>query len=176
MANVLTPILAKVLQVAKLNVPVTPTEINDHIGAGNYASKYVLYLKNNGFEFSVNKSGRTVVSYTLIKQPANAEQLINDALNKKSAPKSKKTVTVANATKPVKVNTTPKTKAKTKKDIKAKNLETLRAVGANFKPKNVREFDDVTEQFGSSGEIGTSYTVDGDWDSIEGVDLQKLVG
>jgi hypothetical protein len=59
-------------------------------------------------------------------------------------------------------------------DIKAANLAKLKAVGAKFKPKNVREYDDVTEQFGTSGEVGTSFNVDRDWDSIEGLDLKAL--
>ena len=62
--------------------------------------------------------------------------------------------------------------------IKAKNLETLKAVAAKKKAapkKKVREFDDVTEQFGTSGEVGTSFSVERDWDSIEGLDLSKLL-
>ena len=66
--------------------------------------------------------------------------------------------------------------------IKAKNLETMKKVAAKFKAKKspkkakkVREFDDVTEQFGTSGEVGTSFNVDRDWDSIEGLDLSKLL-
>ena len=35
---------------------------------------------------------------------------------------------------------------------------------------------DVTEQFGNNGEVGTSFNVDRDWDSIDGLDLTKLIG
>jgi hypothetical protein len=59
--------------------------------------------------------------------------------------------------------------------IKAKNLETLKAVAAKRKKVKVREFDDVTETFGTSGEVGTSFNVDRDWDSVEGLDLSKLL-
>jgi hypothetical protein len=68
-------------------------------------------------------------------------------------------------------------KAEKAAEIKAKNLATLKAVAANRKKaaKRVREFDDVTEQFGTSGEVGTSFNVDRDWDSVEGLDLSKLL-
>ena len=61
--------------------------------------------------------------------------------------------------------------------IKAANLAKLKEVGANRAKaaKRVREFDDVTEQFGTSGEVGTSFNVDRDWDSIDGLDLSKLL-
>ena len=70
---------------------------------------------------------------------------------------------------------------KDKEAIKAKNLETIKAVGEKFaaakkpKAKKVREYDDVTETFGTSGEVGTSYSVERDWDSIEGLDLAKMI-
>ena len=55
-------------------------------------------------------------------------------------------------------------------------FRSLKAVGANRAKaaKRVREFDDVTEQFGTSGEVGTSYSVDRDFDSFENVDLKYL--
>ena len=94
------------------------------------------------------------------------------------APKTKavKTAKVA-ATKTVKAAKPSKTMAASVADIKAANLAKLKAVGANRAKaaKRVREFDDVTEQFGNSGEIGTSFNVDRDWDSIDGLDLQKLL-
>jgi hypothetical protein len=60
----------------------------------------------------------------------------------------------------------------------------MKKVAAKFKPtkatkkvskKKTREFDDVTEQFGTSGEVGTSFSVDKDWDSIENLDLSKIL-
>ena len=67
--------------------------------------------------------------------------------------------------------------------VKAKNLETMKKVAAKFKKakapkkatKKVREFDDVTETFGTSGEVGTSFSLDRDWDSVDGLDLSKLL-
>ena len=59
---------------------------------------------------------------------------------------------------------------------KAANLAKLKEVAANRSKaaKKVREFDDVTETFGSSGEVGTSFSVDRDFDSFEDVDLKYL--
>ena len=78
-----------------------------------------------------------------------------------------------------KVQVVPKTKStKSVAEIKASNLEKLKAVAAKRKSstkKKVREFDDVTETFGTTGEIGTSFNVDGDWDSVEGLDLKNLL-
>ena len=181
MANTLSPTLIKVLEICKMNKAVTPTEINDYIGKGNYASKHVLYLRGHGYEFSVVKDGRNVASYTLIKVPADHEQLIAAAANKKNKVKTPKAAKVAKPTTAgvarVKVSTKQKVKAPTKAEIKAANLAKLKAVGAKYNAakKNVREFDDVTEQFGTSGEVGTSFNVDRDWDSIDGLDLSKLL-
>ena len=77
------------------------------------------------------------------------------------------------------------TEAENIAEIKAKNLETLRKVAKDVGmkkvaakkkvAKKVRDFDDVTEQFGTSGEVATSFSIDKDWDSIDGVDLSKII-
>lgn len=69
------PPQVRALAVIKLGVPVTPSEINKCVDTGNYASKWVLYLKIMGFHFTVNKNGRNVVSYTMIMEPENAAEL-----------------------------------------------------------------------------------------------------
>ena len=185
MANLtVSPTVVKVLQVIKMGKPVTPSEINAHVGDGDYASKHVWYLGKLGFQFTIQKDGRKVASYTLIAEPANAADIrstVHGAARKAAksaapkAPKVAKAPKAAKATAPRKVATAKATTKKSVADIKAANLAKLKAVGAKFKPKNVREFDDVTEQFGTSGEVGTSFNVDRDWDSIDGLDLSKLL-
>lgn len=69
------PPQVRALAVIKLGVPVTPSEINKCVDTGNYASKWILYLKIMGFEFEVKKDGRSVVSYTMISEPKNAAEL-----------------------------------------------------------------------------------------------------
>ena len=172
----------RALAVLQLGKTVTPKEINDHVGTGEYAAKYVSFLNTRyGFNITANKDGRRVVSYTVIAEPDNAAEL-RGATPK--APKAK-AAKVAKAPKVSKALGLTKSQAKQVRDevaaekaadIKAKNLATLKKVAAGRKNKKVREFDDVTETFGSSGEVGTSFSVERDWDSIDGVDLQKLVG
>ena len=159
----------RALAVLQLGKTVTPQEINDHVGTGDYAAKYVSFLNTRyGFNITANKDGRKVVSYTVIAEPSNASDLRSQ---QPKAPKVK-TAKVA-APKPAKPS---KTMAASVADIKAANLAKLKEVAANRSKaaKKVREFDDVTETFGSSGEVGTSFSVDRDFDSFEDVDLKYL--
>ena len=97
MANLtISPTVVKVLQVIKLGKSVTPSEINAHVGDGDYASKHVWYLGKLGFQFSIQKVGRKVASYTLIAEPSNAEAIrntVHGAARKAAAPK--KTVKIS---------------------------------------------------------------------------------
>ena len=175
MANLtISPTIVKVLQVVKLNKSVTPTEINDHVGDGDYAAKHVWYLGKLGFTVTKQKDGRKIASYTLIAEPANAEAIRNTVHGaaRKTVTKSKKSapLIVSNA-----VNVSPKIKApkkassnKSVADIKAANLAKLKAVGDRFKSeKSELEILNDTPS-------ATSFSIDGDWDSVEGLDLQKL--
>lgn len=167
----------RALAVFKVGVPVTPADINSHVGTGDYAAKYVSFLNTRyGFNITAQKDGRKVVSYTMIAEPANAADL------RSMTPKAPKTKAPKIAK--VKAPVTPKVVApkktsnsKSVADIKAANLAKLKEVASNRKKvaKRVREFDDVTETFGTTGEVGTSFNVDRDWDSVEGLDLSKLL-
>lgn len=192
----------RALAVLQLGKTVTPAQINDHVGTGDYAAKYVSFLNTRyGFKITPNKDGRKVVSYTVISEPDNAADLraTQPKAPKTKAVKAPKVAKIANPTATAIAN--GKSVAKVLKltmaeakeirdevaaekaaEIKAKNLETMKKVAAKFKTKKapkkakkVREFDDVTEQFGTSGEVGTSFNVDRDWDSVEGLDLSKLL-
>src|SRR5665213_4022680 len=74
----------RALSVIKLNEPVTPSQINIQVGTGDYAAKYISFLRKDGFEFSTQKDGRQVVSYTLVKEPANVERFRSAATPKPS--------------------------------------------------------------------------------------------
>jgi len=178
----------RALAVLQLGKTVTPAEINTHVGTGDYAAKYVSFLNTRyGFKITANKDGRKVVSYTVISEPDNASDLraMQPKAPKTKAPKVAKTKSIAkvlNLTKAETKEIRAEVAAEKAEDIKAKNLETMKKVAAKFKKakapkkaKKVREFDDVTEQFGTSGEVGTSFNVDRDWDSVEGLDLSKLL-
>lgn len=190
----------RALAVLQLNKTVTPQEINDCVGTGDYAAKYVSFLNTRyGFTITANKDGRKVVSYNVVAEPANAAELRSmtpkaptTKAPKTKAPKVAKTVkapasemllTVGAAHINVnKVKVPEKVAVEKAEDIKAKNLETMKKVAAKFKAKKTpkvkktREFDDVVETFGTSGEVGTSFSVERDWDSVEGLDLSKLIG
>ena len=189
----------RALAVLVMGKTVTPAEINAHVGTGDYAAKYVSFLNTRyGFTITANKDGRKVVSYTMIAEPSNAADLRAATPKTKIAKPKAKTVKLSTVVKKVNKKFTASkalaaenaaivravTEAENVADIKAKNLETMKKVAAKFKPtkatkkvskKKTREFDDVTEQFGTSGEVGTSFSVERDWDSIDGLDLQKLL-
>lgn len=152
----LSPTLLKVLELARSKSSLTPTEINDHIGKGNYASKHVLYLKILGYEFDTAKDGRNVVSYSLVKEPDNSNELVA-AVSSKST-KTPKLAVVK--------------KAAPSEEVKVKNIETMKKVAAKFrnrKPVKTIEIDEEVER------DSFSYSVDNDWDSIDGLDIRKLI-
>lgn len=175
----------RALAVLQLGKTVTPAEVNDYVGTGDYAAKYVSFLNTRyGFTITANKDGRKVVSYTVIAEPDNAADL------RSQQPKAPK-VKAAKAPKVAKVKA-PKVVSIAKAAeiagkatsitvvdvdaIKAKNLATLRQVGERqaAAAKKVREYDDVTEQFGTNGEIATSYSIDKDWDSVDIASVEDL--
>jgi len=190
----------RALAVLQMGKTVTPAQINDHVGTGDYAAKYVSFLNTRyGFTITANKDGRKVVSYTMIAEPANAADLRAATPKTKIAKPKAKTVKLSTVVKKVNKKFTASkalaaenaaivravTEAENVAEIKAKNLETIKKVAEGMKKvaakkaksnKKTREFDDVTEQFGTSGEVGTSFSVDKDWDSIDlnNVDLKAL--
>jgi hypothetical protein len=188
----------RALAVLQMGKTVTPAQINDHVGTGDYAAKYVSFLNTRyGFTITANKDGRKVVSYTMIAEPANAADLraatpktkiAKPKAVKVKAPKAKvvnKVAKVLGLTMAEANEIREEVAAERTLEIKAKNLETIKKVAEGMKKvaakkaksnKKTREFDDVTEQFGTSGEVGTSFSVDKDWDSIDlnNVDLKAL--
>ena len=177
----------RALAVLQLGKTVTPADINNHVGTGDYAAKYVSFLNTRyGFNITANKDGRKVVSYTMIAEPANVADLRAATPKTKIAkPKAVKVAKVLGLTKSEAKVIRAEVAAEKAEDVKAKNLETIKKVAEGMKKvaakkaksnKKTREFDDVTEQFGTSGEVGTSFSVDKDWDSIDlnNVDLKAL--
>lgn len=176
----------RALAVLQLGKTVTPADINNHVGTGDYAAKYVSFLNTRyGFTITANKDGRKVVSYTMIAEPANAAELrsATPKAPKAKAVKAPKVAKVPKATKLVELGPMPPAEVQ-KMLAKEKNLATIKKVAEKQAAakkskvktsKKTREFDDVTEQFGTSGEVGTSFSVDRDWDSIDNVDLSKII-
>lgn len=173
----------RALAVIKPGVPVTPAEINTHVGTGDYAAKYISFLNTRyGFTITTQKDGRRVVSYTLIAEPENAAALraSQPKAPKAKTPKAPKTVklttVVAKVSKefaakkaaaPAPVKAKAAKRGKSVADIKASNLAKLKAVGAKFKAEKVEA---LTEE-----PAPASFSIDGDWDSFDGVDLKNLL-
>lgn len=189
----------RALGVIHLNKPVTPAEINAHVGTGDYAAKYISFLRNRyGFTFQVNKDGRQVLSYTCIAEPANVAELRATQPKAKAAKAAKtakpsKPVAVKVKTKIVKPKSEEtgdfqiKVEKATKADAEASrkpvsaaaiaiaNMSKNRAKVAARKSVKPKKVDHVEKTLGSSGEIATSYNIDGDFDSVEGMDIKSLV-
>lgn len=146
----------RALAVMQVGKPVTPSEINACVGTGDYAAKYISFLKNRyGFDFSVQKNGRQVVSYTMLKEPSNVAEL------RGAQPKQK--VAKVKAPKVAKPSKAQKVIAKVAPSVKqVKDAEADRLL-AELNMKN-------------AGEVaGGSYSIDNDWDSVEGMDLKALI-
>ena len=157
----------RALAVIELNKPVTPKEINDCVGTGDYAAKYISFLKNRyGFTFTVQKDGKTVVSYTLIAEPDNAADLRSAQPKAKAAPAPK----------------APKVKAKAAKSqpkVRMSKQTPSKAAARNIlKEKADKEADRLLAEIGAknAGEFaGGSYGVDSDWDSMDGIDVGNFL-
>lgn len=178
---------ARILPIIQPGKPVTPEAIDKIVG-GTYSSKFVFYLRELGFEFSQQKDGRKIVSYTLIKEPADAATIRASSPTKtratKGAAKTPKVSKVLGLTKSEAKEIRDEVAAEKIADIKSKNLNTIKKVAAKFqsakkskvsKSKKTKEFDDVTEQFGNNGEVATSFSVDRDWDTLDGIDVKTLL-
>lgn len=100
----------KALDVLKLNVPVTPKEIDDYVGTGTYSSKYICFLKRDGYQFVSVKMGRSVVSYTLtaMGKPFDVTAKVTKlAVPKVAKPKKVQPVTVTKTEKAAALKTLP---------------------------------------------------------------------
>lgn len=130
----------RALSVIQLNVAVTPAEINKAVGTGDYAAKYISFLRKLGFDFTVTKDGKKVVSYILTKEPANAGTL------RAAGPVVAK---VVSKVAPVKKAAQPKALPKT----------TFNDVAKDIKKKLVNKRKDAFGNDALTGEVAT-YTMD----------------
>lgn len=107
------------LEIMKEGVAVTPTDIDAHVGTGKYSSKYVSFLKRDGFVIETKKDGRNVVSYTLVSRPAE------DALPSHAFPRKAK----VEKPKLAKAAAKKVVKAPAKKAVKAKKVAAKKSEG-----------------------------------------------
>lgn len=131
---------------------VTPAEIDAHVGTTGYASKYVCFLRRDGYAFDLNKDGRTVVSYVMTGKSKGAAKKAATAAPKASKPK-------------------PEKKAKVVKPA-AKKVAAPKKPKFSVEEKLLRELDMLPEKDFSS----STFSVDSEWDSADGLDIKSLVG
>jgi hypothetical protein len=152
----------------------TPAEINAHVGKGNYASKYICYLKLEGYEIEAVKNGKTVVEYKYISDgdsaTRNYQWMPPAQRNGAAAPKQKKAKAAAKpkASKPVKVRQSKQTPSAPVKKA-ARNV---------LKDRADAEADRLLAEIGmkNAGEYaGGTYSVDPDWDSMDGIDVANFL-
>jgi len=159
------------LEFLKSKGSATPAEINAHVGRGNYAAKYVCYLKLEGYEIETVKSGKTVTEYKFISDGDSATrnyQWVPPA--KRGAAPKQKTAKAATpkVSKPVKVRQSKQTPSAPAKKA-ARNV---------LKDRADAEADRLLAEIGmkNAGEYaGGTYSVDPDWDSMDGIDVANFL-
>ena len=160
-----------VLDIMNVGTTLTPSEIDKHVGNGNYASKHIWFLGKLGFKFDIKKDGRSVISYTMTDEPDNVAEIRagGSAAKPAKSVKSPK-VKVAKVAKPkqVKVRVSKQTpEAPVKKA--ARNV---------LKDRADAEADRLLAEIGmkNGGEYaGGTYSVDPDWDSMDGIDVANFL-
>lgn len=151
----------------------TPDEINAHVGRGNYAAKYVCYLKLEGYEIETVKSGRTVTEYKFISDGDSATR------NYQWVPPAKRGQ--AAAPKAAKPKTAKAAKSKAEKPVKvkvSKQTPVKKAARSVLKDKADKQADALLAELGmrNAGEYaGGTYSVDPDWDSMDGIDVANFL-
>lgn len=156
----------RALDLFKTQATVTPKELEDFVGVGPYASKFVCYLKNDGHEITVNKQGRSVVSYTYVSAGNSAE--FATAKSSGAAKPAKAKVVKPKADKPAKV-----VKARVSKQTPVK-----KAARNVLQERADKEADAILAEIGlkNSGELNHgTYSVDPDWDSMDGIDVANFL-
>jgi len=160
------------LELFKVGQPVSPTAINKHVGRGDYAAKYISFLKNrHGFEFTVQKDGRNVLTYTLVSEPDNAAEV--RAMATAVKPVKVKSPKAAKAPKAAKVAAPKQTK------VRVSNQTPVKKAARNvLKERADKEADAILAEIGlkTGGEYaGGTYSVDPDWDSMDGIDVANFL-
>lgn len=158
----------KLLEIMNVGDTLTPSEIDKHVGNGNYASKHIWFLGKLGFVFDIKKEGRSVLSYTMISEPDNAADIRNCVTAAKPAKAAK-----AKTVKVVKPKAARPAKAKVSKQTPVK-----KAARSVLKDKADKQADALLAELGmkNAGEYaGGTYSVDPDWDSMDGIDVANFL-
>jgi hypothetical protein len=152
----------KLLEIMNVGTRLTPAEIDAHVGNGNYASKHVWFLGKLGFGFEVERQGRTVVAYTMTAEPANATEIRNPVAK---TPKAKAP----------KVAKTPKVKAPVAPRVKAAATKVAKQKKAKSADLDAERMLQELNMNNACEVGGGSYSIDSDWDSMDGIDVANFL-
>lgn len=163
------------LEIMEVGQPVAPSKIDAHVGVGKYSSKYVSFLKRDGYVINVNKDGRNVVSYTLVSRPevepppAQGRPVRVKKLAKVAKAKSAAQLKTPKANKPLK-SINPKMAVKvTPKNPKNDDGFVL----PEKKSVKSMKFVEETENFPVTQEMN-SFAIDQEFDSSDQFDPRDL--
>lgn len=160
--------IALTLAVMPVGKAVTPAEIEASVNNGPYAAKYISFLRRLGFDISVQKDGRNVVSYTIVSEPADAEAHRSSVVAAKAVKCARAKVAKV---KPAKAAKQPKARLSKQTPIKAAARNILA-------DKADQEADRLLAEIGmkNAGEYaGGTYSVDPDWDSMDGIEVSNFL-
>lgn len=148
------------LEVIKMDVPVTPAEMDQCTGRKD-SSSCITYFKSLGYDFTTQYDGRRVVSYTLIKEPNNVEYFRGLLAKLKGTTVAPEPV---EEKKPVAKKAAPKKKAPV--------VKAPQKVAAK---KKVKKEPVVELELDLPDVEDTSFVLDDEFDSFEGLCLKALV-
>lgn len=158
--------LVMTLDLLKSKKTVTPAEINKHVGKGNYASKYICYLKNRGHNIETTKQGREIVGYKYLGLNGSTQRV------KRASQRG----TVNTASVPVKEK---KVQSKKEKKVSGKGKpvmskeEIKKAAAAIHKMRQKNQKNEV-EKVLTASVPASSYSIDTDWDNVDNINKRDL--
>jgi len=143
----------------------TVDEINKALSSGTYATKYVAMMRKYlNFDITVNKDGRTVLSYTFVGDTDMDLNQWDKPAKKKKVKEKKEKVAKVKKEKPVKAASKPNKKVVVVED----DEDDVPVMDRNS--KSVRDDEDFAEPL-----VMSSYSVDNDWDSIDDQGIRDLL-
>lgn len=167
------------LELLKSYQPVTPEAINAAIPEinGNYASKYICFLRRLGYEFSTVKDGRKVLSYTLLStSPVAATVVTTDTVTPASASDTDASPVAAAA--PVAADVTMENVPAIVNETASAPVVVVKAKAKTVKAKPVKVKSEprvsTRESVSNAFSIPTAFSVDGDFDAFDG-DIRSLL-
>ena len=161
------------LEFLKTKGSATPAEIEAHVGKGKYAAKYVCYLKLHGYEIETVKSGKTVTEYRYVSDGDSATR------EYKWVPPAERGQTKTPKTKAAKAaKPTASKPVKARQSKQTPSAPVKKAARQVLKDRADAEADRLLAELGmkNGGEYaGGTYSIDPDWDSMDGIDVANFL-